>query len=150
MALPLELLLCKTTNTSNTSHPQTSLISSRFTRREVVLLSSVSRAASKIVKLCKTGLASSFLGSLHVRLSGIREIFPSGIRNPEKIVFMESGMLGFGIRIPALGIRNPANDWNPESLFRTRNPERIRIPQCGLQNPRLSWGYQGPVSRKSR
>ena len=60
---------------------------------------------------------------------------------------MESGMLGFGIRIPALGIRNPANDWNPGSLFRTRNPERIRIPQCGLQNPRLSWGYQGRSSR---
>ena len=109
----------------------------------------MSRAASKIVKLCKyyTGLASLFLGSLHVRLSGIREIFPSGIRNLEKIVFMESGMLGFGNRIPALGIRNPANDWNPESLFRTRNPERIRIPQCGLQNPRLSWGYQGRSSR---
>ena len=32
---------------------QTSLISSRCTRREVVLLSSVTRAASKIVKLCK-------------------------------------------------------------------------------------------------
>ena len=117
--------------------------------REAVLLSSVSRAASKIVKLCKYRACVVVPWVAPCKLPGIRDIFPSGIQNPEsrKIVFMESGILGFGIRIPALGIRNPANDWNPESLFRTRNPERIRIPQCGLQNPRLPWVYQGRSSR---
>ena len=29
----------------------------------------------------------------------------------------ESGILGFGIRNTAQGIRNPTNDWNPESNF---------------------------------
>ena len=28
---------------------------------------------------------------------------------------MESGILGFGIRNTAQGIRNPNNEWNPES-----------------------------------
>ena len=37
--------------------------------------------------------------------------------NPEtgKILLMESGIPGFGIRNTAHGIRNPTNDWNPES-----------------------------------
>ena len=30
---------------------------------------------------------------------------------------MESGILGFGVRNTGQGIRNPANDWNPESKF---------------------------------
>ena len=47
-----------------------------------------------------------------------------GIRIPESgnFLLLESGILGFGIRNPALGIRNPAlgirnptKDWNPES-----------------------------------
>ena len=38
---------------------------------------------------------------------GIREIFACGIR----------GILGFGIRNTAQGIRNPTNEWNPESKF---------------------------------
>ena len=40
-----------------------------------------------------------------------------GIRIPESRNFLlvESGILGFGIRNPALGIRNPTKDWNPES-----------------------------------
>ena len=43
---------------------------------------------------------------------------------------MESGILGFGVRNTDQGIRNPANDWNPESKFHkqilesnTWNPE---------------------------
>ena len=40
-----------------------------------------------------------------------------GIRIPESTNFLlvESGILGFGIRNPALRIRNPTKDWNPES-----------------------------------
>ena len=30
---------------------------------------------------------------------------------------VESGILGFGFRFSALGIRNSAYDWNPESKF---------------------------------
>ena len=35
---------------------------------------------------------------------GIEEIFDCGM-----------GILGFGLRNSAQGIRNPTNDWNPES-----------------------------------
>ena len=40
-----------------------------------------------------------------------------GIRIPESRNFLlvESGILGFVIRNPALRIRNPTKDWNPES-----------------------------------
>ena len=40
-----------------------------------------------------------------------------GIRIPESTNFLlvESGILGFGIRNPALRICNPTKDWNPES-----------------------------------
>ena len=39
-----------------------------------------------------------------------------GIRIPESRIFLlvESGILGFGIRNPAVRIRNPTKDWNPE------------------------------------
>ena len=38
-----------------------------------------------------------------------------GIRISEsrKVFLVESGILGFGIRNSALGIRNPTKDWNP-------------------------------------
>ena len=36
---------------------------------------------------------------------------------------MESEILGFGIRNTDQGMRNPANDWSPESLPLTKNPE---------------------------
>ena len=38
-------------------------------------------------------------------------------RNPDsgKILLMESGIPGFGIRNTAQGIANPNNEWNPES-----------------------------------
>ena len=43
----------------------------------------------------------------------------NGIRIPEcgKFLFMESGILGFGIRNTAQGIRNHTNDCNLESKF---------------------------------
>ena len=45
-------------------------------------------------------------GNFRLVESGIREIFSA-----------ESGMLGFGIRYSAKGIRNPTNDWRQESKF---------------------------------
>ena len=48
--------------------------------------------------------------------SGVLEIFACEIRNPQKFA-VESGVLGFGIRNRAQGIRNPTNEWNPESTF---------------------------------
>ena len=63
--------------------------------------------------------------------------------NPKygKISIMESGILGFGIRNTAQGIRNPSNNWNqnPSSTDKYWNPvPGIRNPQRGIQNPRLS------------
>ena len=42
-----------------------------------------------------------------------------GIRIQEsgKVLRVESGILGFGIRSTRQGIRNPTNDWYPESEF---------------------------------
>ena len=34
-----------------------------------------------------------------------------------KILPVKSGIIGFGIRNTAQGIRNPTNKWNPESQF---------------------------------
>ena len=34
-----------------------------------------------------------------------------------KMLLVESGILGYGIRNSAQGIRNPAKDWDPESKF---------------------------------
>ena len=53
----------------------------------------------------------------HVRDSGIRKILACGIRNLGKIFLVESEILGFGIGNSAQGIRNPTNDWNPNSKF---------------------------------
>ena len=35
----------------------------------------------------------------------------------ENILHVESGILGFGIRTTVQGIRNPNDDWKPESKF---------------------------------
>ena len=67
------------------------------------------------------------------------------IRIPEfgKFLLVGSGILGFGVRNIALGIRNLFNDWtNPESKFTDKdwNPvPGIRNPWRAIQNPRLSW-----------
>ena len=57
--------------------------------------------------------------SPHVRESGLRNPRNFCSRNPqsEKFVLVGSELLGFGIRNPGQGIRNPANDWSPESKF---------------------------------
>ena len=50
--------------------------------------------------------------------SEIPEMFACGIRNLGKFCswnIKKSGILGFGMWNTAQGIRNPTNDWNPES-----------------------------------
>ena len=75
----------------------------------------ISGAITKIVKLFE----EKARGFKDVFLRGEKYHFApcKGIQLPESTNFsvLESGILGFGIRNPALGIRNPANDWNPES-----------------------------------
>ena len=59
-----------------------------------------------------------------------------------KFLLVESGILGFGIRNTAQGIRNPTKDWNPiqgSSRKDWNQVPGIRNPRCGIQNPRLSW-----------
>ena len=57
------------------------------------------------------------LRRLHDGCFGVEFAPCKGIRIPESRNFLlvESGILGFEIRNPALGIRNPTKDWNPES-----------------------------------
>ena len=74
------------------------------------------------------------------------ENFSCGIR---QIFLVESEILRFGIRNTDQGMRNPPNDWTPESLPLTKNPEsriqclefrihgvKSRIQDC-LRNPRV-------------
>ena len=67
--------------------------------------------------------------------SGIREKFACGILNPGKVclwwnpesgksLLVASRILGFRIRNTAQGIRNPTNDWNPQSKS---NWERLEL-----------------------
>lgn len=61
-------------------------------------------------------ISFSFMSCLYNYEPSITLTPCKGIRSPEsrKFLLVESGILGFGIRNPAPGIRNPANDWNPE------------------------------------
>ena len=78
--------------------------------------------------------------SLHIREFGFQDLGNS--------FYVESEILCLGIRNEAVGSRNPANNWNPESGIQVPevpmkeiwNPViEIRNPQCAIQNPRLSW-----------
>ena len=72
------------------------------------------------------------------------------MRIPEsgKIFLVESGILGFGIRNTAQGIRNPTNDWNLEFKlfhwelgFTTWNPESTAWnPECKTVLDFFTWG----------
>ena len=61
---------------------------------------------------------------------------------------MESGILGFRIGNTAQGIRNPTNDWNPQSKFHlqwlessTWNPEStVWNPESKTVLDSLIWG----------
>ena len=64
---------------------------------------------------------------------------------------VDAGILGFEIHNSAKGIRNPVNDWNPESKFHLQeicNPEihslGSRIQDC------LGFPYVGRPSAKKR
>ena len=57
--------------------------------------------------------------------SAIYENFSRGIQNPGKILLVESGILGFGIRYKAQGIPNPTRDWNSKSKFHWQRLESI-------------------------
>ena len=63
------------------------------------------------------------------------------IRILGKFFLVESAILGFGIRVSALGILNP-------STIEIRNPVyKIRNPRRRIRNPRLSWiTLQGGVN----
>ena len=82
---------------------------------------------SMLIDLCSDNLWN---------IEGIR-ILQSG-----KLLLVESGILGFGIRDTAARIRNFTSDWNPESKFADKGwnlVTGIRNTRRGIQNPRLSW-----------
>ena len=64
-------------------------------------------------------------------------------------LFVESGFLSFGIQNSTQGIRNPANDWNPESKFHwqgIRNPETTAwSPVSTTSLDYLTWGKFGQI-----
>ena len=67
-----------------------------------------------------------------------------GIRvlEPVKFLFVESGILSFGMRNKAQRIRNATKDWNPiqrSTRKKWNEVPGIRNPRRGIQNPRLSW-----------
>ena len=76
------------------------------------------------------------------------------IRIPESMKFLlvESGILGFGIQNTAVGIRNPTEDWNPESRFHwqrlyssTWNPESTAWnPESKTVLDSLTWVKSSP------
>ena len=74
-------------------------------------------------------LLSILLYVLNARASSVYDVRESG-----KFLLVKSGILGIWIRNTAHGIRNPSNDWNPESKFTDRDWN----PVTGNQNPRLS------------
>ena len=85
---------------------------------------------------------------------GIRNPGNFCLRNPYpesgKILFVESGIPGFGIRNTARGIRNPTNDCNPESKFHwQRMGSRIHGVEYRIQNG-VGFTYMGrPVTTLS-
>ena len=64
----------------------------------------------RILSFAKTGLKRL------MKKWNVVNVAPSkAIRILGKIFLVESAILGFGIQVSALGIRNATNDWNPES-----------------------------------
>ena len=72
----------------------------------------------------------------------------SGFQNPGNFHLGESGILGFLCQNTTQGIRNPSNDWNPESKFHRQrlkssawNPESMAwSPESKTVLDSLSWG----------
>ena len=75
---------------------------------------------------------------------------------PGKILLMESGLLGFGIRNTAQGIRNPTDDWEAESKFHWQRLESstwnlestARIPESKTVLDSHTWGEWMEVNLK--
>ena len=92
--------------------------------------------------------------SPHVRESGFRNRRNSCFWNLQcgKFVLVESKIMAFRFRNSALGTRNSANHWNPESKFRwqgIRNPiPGIRNPESMAWNPESSFEYLGRDGRQ--
>ena len=81
--------------------------------------------------------------SCSIRVSGFREILACRIRDPANFCCgIWNPRLWNSTEYTSQGIRNPTNDWNPESKFhwlKIRNPiPGIRNPLRGIRNPRLS------------
>ena len=51
---------------------------------------------------------------------GLLRPFVGSLREYQRVLLVESGILGFGIRNTAQVIRNPTYDWNPESKLHWR------------------------------
>ena len=79
--------------------------------------------------------------------SEMREIFVLGNSESRKILLEKSGILGSGIWSKVQRIRNPSNEWNPESKFHwQRLGSSTWYPQFTTWNPEsktvldsLSW-----------
>ena len=89
--------------------------------------------------------------SPHVRESGLESdkilLLESWIW---EILLLESGILGSGIRNTAQGIRNPTNDWNPESKFHWHGLESSTWnPQSMAWNPESKAVLDSLTWRKS-
>ena len=71
--------------------------------------------------------------------NGIRNPWSFCLWNPGSGIFLvlESAILEFGFQNAVQGIRNPTNDWNPESRFQWQRLEsRTRNPESTAWNPK--------------
>ena len=95
------------------------------------------RGAWKVLKQFSIWLSKDHLKSLIKLLQLFYSIIPPWkgiwILESRKFLRVEFEVLGCGIRNKAEGIRNPTNDWNPESKFHW---QRIRKTVPGIWNPR--------------
>ena len=67
------------------------------------------------------------------RIPESEEVLLQVVSEIHHIFAVEFGILGFGIRNTAQGIRNPTNDWNPESKFHLKKIRNL-VPE--IRNPR--------------
>ena len=81
--------------------------------------------------------AESYLSpQLEIPDSGFGEILACRIRDPADFCCRIRNPRLWNTEYTSQGIRNPTNDWNPQSNFLWL---RIRNPWRGIRNPRLSW-----------
>ena len=100
---------------------------------------------------CEAGHPSSqkVSHSHNVRESGFRNQWNFCLWNPEIseiVLLVDSGILGHGIRNTAQGIRNPTDDWYPESKFHWQRRGK-RYLESRIQNC-LGYHHMGRFSCK--